>query len=230
MTEIPSINDAPLADHAARSNIVHERILLGLVLFALIRCGEALAGDQAAITGTAATIPGTRATIPGTGANGDFGVFHEATPPAAAALESPGFFTAPAAAAQGFSATEFRPRKRNVLDSEPALTSFSDTPLIRGSTVWERMSEYKSHDRVQLLTLWQTTGSSVSLQAGKRGDPSLQWTSRLMNRGGATRGLLDRLFAVSLAHAGNGLRNAGRPSSSPPPAQTTSAAPVPSAR
>jgi hypothetical protein len=73
------------------------------------------------------------------------------------------------------------------------------------------MSEYRSHDRVRLLTLWESSESTVSLQAGKRGDPSLQWTSRSMNRGGSTRGLLDRLFAVSLAGAGNRLRRSDRP-------------------
>jgi hypothetical protein len=213
MTESRSFNDAPLPDHAARCNLVRDRMLLGLVLFTLIRAGEALAGDQAAIIGTAAKT--------------EFGVFRKPSPPTTALLESPGIFTAPAAAGeQGFSATEFRPRKRSVLDSDPVVSSFGDAPLIRGSSVWERMSEYKSHDRVQLLTLWETTGSSVSLQAGKRGDPSLQWTSRLMNRGGATQGLLDRLFAVSLAHAGNGLRNAARPSSAPPPAKTAGVAQV----
>ena len=70
--------------------------------------------------------------------------------------------------------------------------------MLRGTTVWQRLSDYRSRDRVRVVTLWETGGSSVSLQAGKKGDPSLQWTSRLMNRGGATRGLLDQLFATSL--------------------------------
>jgi hypothetical protein len=104
----------------------------------------------------------------------------------------------------GFSATDFRPRKHTVFDSDPVVNSFDDTPMLRGTTIWQRMSEYKSHDRVRLLTLWETSGSTVSLQAGKRGNPSLQWTSRAMNRGGSTQGLLDRFFSVSLAHAGNG--------------------------
>src|SRR6202021_1807391 len=115
-----------------------------------------------------------------------------------------------------FSATEFRPRKHTVFDSDPAVNSFADAPMLRGTTVWQRLAEYRSHDRVRLLTLWESSGSSVSLQAGKRGDPSLQWTSRLMNRGGSTEGLLDRLFSVSLARAGNGLRNATRSTNAPP--------------
>jgi hypothetical protein len=94
-----------------------------------------------------------------------------------------------------------------MFDSGPMVNSFVDTPMLRGTTVWQRMSEYKSHDRVRLLTLWESSGSTVSLQAGKRGYPSLQWTSRVMNGGGSTRGLLDRLFAVSLAGAGTRLRH-----------------------
>ncbi len=65
--------------------------------------------------------------------------------------------------------------------------------------------DLRAHNRVRLLTLWETGGSSVSLQAGRKGDPSLQWTSRLMNRGGATRGLLDQMFSASLAGAGRSL-------------------------
>ena len=52
--------------------------------------------------------------------------------------------------------------------------------------------------------------ATVSLQAGRHGDPSLQWTSRLMNRGGATLGLLDRVFSVSLARASSGRVRAQR--------------------
>jgi hypothetical protein len=51
----------------------------------------------------------------------------------------------------------------------------------------------------------------------------LQWTSRLMNRGGSTRGLLDRFFSASIAGAASGLHNSGRPSN----AHTTAAKPVP---
>ena len=80
-----------------------------------------------------------------------------------------------------------------------------DAPMLRGTTVWQRLSDYRSRDRVRVVTLWETGGSSVSLQAGKKGDPSLQWTSRLMNRGGATRGLLDQLFATSLGGVARGL-------------------------
>jgi hypothetical protein len=94
------------------------------------------------------------------------------------------------------------------------MNSYGDTPMLRGTTVWQRMADYKSRDRVRLLTLWETSGSTISLQAGKKGDPSLQWNSRLMNRGGSTQGLLDRIFTMSLSRAGNGLRNVTRPTTS----------------
>jgi hypothetical protein len=168
----------------------------------LVRSGEALAGDQMSIAD-------------GTLADADH--LHRSSPPARAlitapgVLAAPGVFAAPAAAdGQAFSATDFRPRKHTLFDSDPVANSFAETPLFRDTTVWQRMSEYKSHDRVRLLTLWESGDSTVSLQAGKRGDPSLQWTSRAMNRGGSTRGLLDRLFAVSLAGAGNRLRHTDR--------------------
>jgi len=197
MPEISPSNDPPPLGHTARCNGIRDRMLVGLVLFTLVRSSEALAGDQ--------TFAGNSALDP------DAGKLRRPSPPATAIMATPQLFSAPAVFDnQGFSPTEFRPRKHTVFDTDPALNSFGDAPMLRGTTVWQRLSEYKSHDRVRLLTLWQSSGGTVSLQAGKHGDPSLQWSSRLMNRGGATQGLLDRLFSVSLARAGNRLRSTAR--------------------
>jgi hypothetical protein len=172
-----------------------KRILPGLVLFCLVHSGQALAGDQPSI----AKAPFDPVV--------DY--FHPSSAPSAAAITTPGIFGVPPLdASQVFSTTDFRPRKRTVFDRDPAASGGGDTQLLRTTTVWQRMSEYKSHDRVQVLTLWESSGSTVSLQASHRGDPSLQWTSRVMNHGGSTQGLLDRLFSVSLAGATAGLRNA----------------------
>jgi hypothetical protein len=208
MSEFRPSNDVPLL--AARCNGIRDRMLVGLVLLTLVRAGEALAGDQASMIDATVTP--------------DMGKLRLSSPSSTVITAAPGAFSAPAAIDNPlFSATEFRPRKHSVFDSDPTINSF-DTPMLRGTTVWQRLAEYKSHDRVRLLTLWESSGSSVSLQAGKRGDPSLQWTSRLMNRGGSTKGLLDQLFSVSLARAGTGLRNATRSTNAPPtstPASTS---------
>jgi hypothetical protein len=75
-----------------------------------------------------------------------------------------------------------------------------------------------------VVTLWETGGNSLSLQAGRKGDPTLQWTSRLTNRGSATRGLLDDLFSTSFGSAvGRSLHLAPRQAGSEPvgkPAKT----------
>jgi hypothetical protein len=200
MSESRPSNDAPQLDLAPRCNSIRDKMLVGIVLFTLVRTGEVLAGDQISI------------------ANGTLNAgadnLRRSSPPAQALITAPGVFAAPTAAdSEIFSATDFRPRKRTIFDSDPMVNSFVDIPMLRGTTVWQQMSEYKSHDRVRLLTLWESSDSTVSLQAGKRGGPSLQWTSRVMNRGGATRGLLDRLFAVSLAGAGTRLRHTDRSAS-----------------
>jgi hypothetical protein len=192
-------NDAPQIERAAPCGPIRDRMLMGLVLITLVRAGEALAGD-------------TPARISDGTVDTEFANLRVVSPSTKTLLANPGIFAVPAPNdAQVFSSTDFRPRKHTVLDADPTVSSVADVPMLHNTTVWQRLSEYKSHDRVQLLTLWQTTGSTVSLQAGKRGDPSLQWTSRLMNHGGSTQGVLDRLFAVSLAHAGSGLRSATRP-------------------
>lgn len=168
-------------------------MLLGLVLFTLVRTGEALAGDSVSITHSDPLAE-------------NFGV-----PPAAANPLTQEFLTVPAMSeAAAYSSTDFRPRRHTLLDSDPVADAYGSAPMLRGTTVWQRLADYKSHDGVRLLTLWESPGSTVSLQAGKRGDPSLQWTSRLMNRGGSTHGLLDRWFSVSLAGAGNRFRSLTR--------------------
>jgi hypothetical protein len=209
MSEFRPSNAVPPLDLAVRCNSIRDKMLVGLVLFTLVRTGEALAGEQASIT---------YATL-----NPGVGNLQRSSPPVQALITAPEFFAAPAVADnQIFSTTDFRPRKRTVFDRDPVVNSFADAPMLRGTTVWQRMSEYKSHDRVRLLTLWESNASTVSLQAGKKGDPSLQWTSRSMNRGGSTRGLLDRLFSVSLLGAGNSLRNPSRSTSAPPTAKPVS--------
>jgi len=197
----PSI-DAPLRDEAARCHGGRERLLIGLVLCSLVGAGGAMAGEQAAVVNAKVD----RAPV-------DFGPF---SPNTSAVTGSPGIFTMPTSGGVPvFSTTEFRPRKRTMFDRDPAVSAFSEAPMIHYTTVWQRLSEYKSRDRVRVLTLWESSGSSVSLQAGKRGDPSLQWTSRLMNRGGSTRGLLDRFFSTSLAGAAGSLRNSSRSANAP---------------
>jgi len=202
MSEIRPHDDAPPPDDAGRCNSIRDRIFVGLVLITLVRTGEALAGDQASINNAAF--------------DRDGGNVRHLSPSAPAAIATPGFFTAPTDAGHPvFSATDFRPRKHSVFDTDPAVNAFAEAPMLQGTTVWQRMSEYKSHDGVRLLTLWESRGSTLSLQAGNRGDPSLQWTSRTMNRGGSTRGVFDRLFSISISGAGSGLRNASRPTNAP---------------
>jgi hypothetical protein len=197
MSEFRPSTVAAQPTNASLYNIVRRRILPGLALCGLVHAGVASADERAFIA---------RATF-----DPVVDYFHPSSARTAAALSTPGVFSAPPPDShQVFSSTDFRPRKRTVFDVDPAANVFGDAPLLHATTVWQRMSEYKSHDRVQVLTLWESSGSMVSLQAGKRGDPSLQWTSRLMNHGGSTQGLLDRLFSVSLAGATAGLRNATR--------------------
>jgi hypothetical protein len=202
MPEFRPSNAAPRHVDAAHCSSIRERILLGLVLFTLVRTGEALAGDQTSIP-NAALNPGSRN-------------LRQPPPSTFASMAAPGDFAAPSTVGtQAFSTTEFRPRHRAAFDSDTVVSAFGDAPMLRSTTVWQRMSEYKSQNRVRLLTLWESSGSTVSLQAGRRGDPSLQWTSRVMNRGGSTQGLLDRLFSVSFVGANSGFRNATRSTHAP---------------
>jgi hypothetical protein len=130
--------------------------------------------------------------------------------PAHSFLE-PSFAAAPILAEpEAFSRDEFRPRKRGFLEftgsrSESRLT---DMPRLQDNSVARQMAEFKSQDRLRLLTLWQSHASSLSIQAGRKGAPSLQWSTPLMRRESSPRGLFDHLLSVSPQGAFGGARNA----------------------
>jgi hypothetical protein len=184
MSEQSLQRDARRFANAANRRGIFDRFLLGLVvLLAVVRAGEALAGD------------------PVPAAKFDAGDWHPYTTFSAFAPADK--YQLPSLVeTQSFSAKDFRPHGRSIFDSDSRL-NVADEALMPNTTLWQRLSEFRTHDRVRLLTLWESRASSISLQTGKRGDPSLQWTSRLMNRGGATRGLLDRLFPVSALDGGS---------------------------
>jgi hypothetical protein len=186
MPECRPFNDAQPLGIAARCNTIHDRSLPGLLLIALLCCGDAVADEHASNLGAA---PGSTVA---------------------------GFFTLPKdAGTPTFSSTDFRPRKRTIFDRDAVFGTSADAPILENTTVWQRMSEYRSQDRVRLLTLWESRGSAVSLQAGKRGDPSLQWNSRFMNHDGSSRGVFDRLLSVSFSGAPKGPHSAAPASSAP---------------
>jgi hypothetical protein len=203
MTQILNLNAASTACSAARCSSIRDRILLAMVLYAMVRAGEALAGDQAA-SADSKLLPDARAE----GRQSPTTLLPSASPvPAAAPLPTlsslpPSLFSTDRSIApgEGFSATEFRPRRHSLSAAESAAGEGfgQDAPMLQGTTVWQRMAEYKSQDRVRVLTLFETRSSTLSLQAGKRFGPSLQWSSRGMNHDGATRGLLDRLVFAAL--------------------------------
>jgi len=98
-----------------------------------------------------------------------------------------------------FSDTEFRPHGPSVTSKSPAAVRGAPLGHDADATLWQRLRDFKTRDGVRLLTLWNSSWSTLSLQTGKRGGPSLQWTSRSMNRDGAKSGLFDRLFPVTIA-------------------------------
>jgi hypothetical protein len=95
-----------------------------------------------------------------------------------------------------FSATEFRPRRSSIeaADQVRKTGPILDAPLLQGTSLAQQMAQFKSQNRVRLLTLWQTQGSTLSLQAGRHGAPTLQWSTPWVNRAGANQGLLDHLL------------------------------------
>ena len=124
-----------------------------------------------------------------------------------------------------FSAKYFRPLGFTAKNSEsPPIVA--DDSLMRETSVWQRLADFRALGRVRVLTLWQTSASSVSLQAGKRGNPSLQWTAKLSDHSPGSSGLFDRLTSVSSAGVSHEIRGAAHPTApAPAPAIKSTAAP-----
>jgi hypothetical protein len=96
-----------------------------------------------------------------------------------------------------YSTTEFRPRGTS-LSTAATATHDQSVPMLRDTNIWERMADFKSSRGVRLLTLWESRGSTLSLQAGHGGGALLQWTSRTFGHGEGTHSLLDHLFSTSI--------------------------------
>jgi hypothetical protein len=195
MSAIEPVKAALAGGAERRCNIIRENALLTLMLCSVVRATQALAGDQPSNVDSALKRDFQNQT---------------AVQPAAVPMFSVLFVSVKPLANDAFSATEFRPRRHGVmgLDSPRSEASIIDAPMLKNASVWQQMGDFKSQDRVRLLTLWQTRGSSLSLQAGKRGAPSLQWSTPWVHREGTTsRGVFDRLLAVPVRAAGNNLRS-----------------------
>jgi hypothetical protein len=191
---------------AARCGTAREALAVAVMLYALTQSAEALAGDASAnVVNDIQPIVGGRplssAFVPERSQNSE----------------------------PQFPASEFRPLKPSILAAPPPTEteSLDQAQPLRSTSVWQRLADYRSQGRVQLLTLWESQHSSVSLQAGHHGGPSLQWTSRLMNRGGATRGLLDRFVASSLGAAGLGSKIVARNSNAAAANKSINLSPAP---
>ncbi len=180
----PIIIERPVIGEIRRAGVC-DRLLIGLVAITLVRAGEALAGEQASEAGAIGKLEPNDT--------------HQSTELPASAFGAP--------EANAFSPQEFRRRGHSIFESDTR-ASIPEDKLINDSPVWQRLSEFRTHDRIRVLTLWKSGLSSVSLQAGKKGNPTLQWTSRMMNSGEGADGLLDRLLPASSV-GGRGMAHAG---------------------
>ena len=209
---------------ARACGVFGDRFLFGIALFALARAGAALAGDAAA---TALDDPNandrrlsaflsTPISTP-TYSRPLYARPFEAEP----AIAAPGTYSLPALSEPpSYGSKDFRPRGHSVYQVEAHSGSAEDN-LTFDKTIWQRLNEYRTRDRVRVLTLWESGVSAVSLQTDRKGDPWLQFTSKLNTRGNATHGLLDHFLPVTsftangmhgMLHPGGGNSTNGKPS------------------
>jgi hypothetical protein len=177
-----SLDGAICAPRQLHGNGLRQNLLVMLVLYGLLPC-DAFADDQS-----------QQARSP---SNADARKFRAGLP--AHLFPAPYAYEPARPEQQTFSATEFRPRKHGLLDADTVKSEVPviDAPIRRDTSLARDIAEFKTQDRLRLLTLWQSRASSLSLQAGKHGAPSLQWSTPLMHRDVNSRGIFDRLLTVS---------------------------------
>jgi len=104
--------------------------------------------------------------------------------------------------------TEFRPRGQSLSSKQTSGAALDTAPSLHATNAWQRLEDFKARRGIRLLTLWENKFSTLSVQTGKSGNPSLQWTSRSFSSGDASQGLFDRLVSKgfdeldSLEHPG----------------------------
>jgi hypothetical protein len=197
MERCPHPARAQRALTAVRSGIC-DRFLFGLALLTLVRVGEALAGDAGGSPTAAQAELERRPAVRIPTFVGPMIAKQPYRLPSDPMLTAPGTYRLDAIPEPpSFSARDFRPRGRSMLDTAPRPGSPEDDFSFNKNT-WQRLNEYRTHDRVRVLTLWESGAGAISIQTDHKGDPSLQWTSSIMNRGGASHGILDQLFPTSL--------------------------------
>jgi hypothetical protein len=121
-------------------------------------------------------------------------------------------------AAPGEWGTEFRLRGQSLSSPQPAALGLDTAPTLHATNAWQRLEDFKARRGIRLLTLWENKFSTISLQTGKSGNPSLQWTSRSFSSGDASHGLFDRLVSKGLDEL-DSLEHRGGTSSETPAAQ-----------
>jgi hypothetical protein len=173
-------NNAPNGRLAACRNGAREALIVAMLAYGFAQSGPALAADQAAdVVRNMQPIVGGKP-LP---------------------LE----FVPPPRTMDWEPATDYWQRKAEELAPTSSARNEAELPgLSQSGSPWQRLADFRSQGRIQVLTLWESPRNMISLQAGKHGGPTLQWSSRGMNRGGAIRGLLDKLVASSLGAAGLG--------------------------
>jgi hypothetical protein len=184
--------DTPKGVVMALRAAMSEHCLLSLAVLALLRAGVGCAADQAAQAPE--QILAARTSLKST-ALPQFTKQYTLSDPLLSAPSEYRLVAMPET--KSYSSTEFRPRGHSIFDADPRLSPPAGT-LNVNKDLLQRLNEFRTRDRLRVLTLWDTGASNISIQTDHKGDPSLQWTSHLYNKGGATQGLLDRLFPVSV--------------------------------
>jgi hypothetical protein len=197
---------APKGVATALRAALADRCMLGIAALALMRAGAACAGDPAIAAMAQPQYDfGPREAFSATSVTAlpEFTKHYTLSSPLLTApspliTEPTGYKLLEIPELKSYSATDFRPRGHSIFDSDPKLTAPADAlGSNKNKDLLQQLQQYRSRDHVRVLTLWENGASAVSIQTDRKGDPSLQWTSHLFNKGGATQGLLDRLFPVS---------------------------------
>jgi len=170
----------------SRSGTVTERCAPMLLVYMLVRAGCAYAEEPPVPTHGSVREPPARSPAP-----------RLARPVAELPLQD---LSAKFELPSDYSPHEYRALGPAPAGRESGAADLDGSPVaLRASTAWDRLADYKTRGGIRLLTIWKSKFSSLSLQTGHGGRPSLQWSSRGFGGApGATHGVLDRILASGI--------------------------------
>lgn len=214
--------ETPSLPAAMAQRVRCDRFFAGFAVMVLVHAGDAAAAEQASVAGGTDRLGSSSLPLSRSLASSSIA-------PSAFSLPEGYTLRHETDAASLFAGPM---RARGATAANPEAAAATDQSLMQDNPVWQRLADFRALGRLRVLTLWQTGANSLSLQAGRKGTPSLQWTAKLSDGSPGSSSLFNRMTPAysgrdirGVAHPAAAAANPAKPSAVPGPAHSAAVAP-----